>query len=100
MHAGHREVRLAHLLRQPVHLPLRVAEDDGLRDRQRVVEVAERVKLPLLPLHGHEELLDALQRQFVALDEDPDGVGHELARHLEDLVRQGGGDEDHLGHNK
>ena len=71
-----------------------------VRDRQRVVEVAERVKRPLLPLHGHEELLDAFQRQLVALDEDPDGVGHELARHLEDLVRQGGGDEDHLGHNK
>ena len=71
-----------------------------LRDGERVVEVAEGVELPLLPLDGDEELLDALQRQLVALDEDPDGVGHELARHLEDLVRQGGGDEDHLGHNK
>ena len=37
-----------HLLRQPVDLPARVAEDDGLRDRQRLVQVAQRVQLPLL----------------------------------------------------
>ena len=65
VHGGHGEVRLAHLLRQPVHLAPRVAEDDRLRDRQRVVQVAQRVELPLLALHRHEELLDALQRQLV-----------------------------------
>ena len=43
------------------HLALGVAEDDGLRDGQRVVQVAQRVKLPLLALHRHKELLDALQ---------------------------------------
>lgn len=65
VHGGHGEVGLPHLLRQPVHLPLGVAEDDGLRDGQRVVQVAQGVKLPLLSLHGHEELLDALQGQLV-----------------------------------
>ena len=32
-----------------------------LRDGQRVVQVAQRVKLPLLALHRHKELLDALR---------------------------------------
>ena len=46
-------------------LPLGVAEDDGLCDGERVVEVTQRVKLPLLALDRHEELLDALQRQLI-----------------------------------
>ena len=66
VHGTDGEVRLAHFRGQPVHFTLRVAEDDGLRDGERVVEIAERVELPLLPFHGHEELLDALQRQFVS----------------------------------
>ena len=97
VHGAHSEVRLPHLLREPVHLTLGVAEDDGLGDGESVVQVTERVELPLLPLHGYEELLDALQCQLVTLDQDPDGVGHELAGHLEDLVGQSGGDEADLG---
>lgn len=50
---------------QHADLPLGVAEDDRLRDGERVVQVAQRVKLPLLSLHGHKKLLDALQRQLV-----------------------------------
>ena len=51
------------LLQAPAraHLALGVAEDDGLRDGERVVQVAQRVKLPLLALHRHKELLDALR---------------------------------------
>ena len=64
---------------------------------ESVVEVAQSVELPLLSLHSNEELLDALQGQLVTLDQDPDGVGHELAGHLEDLVGQSGGDEADLG---
>ena len=44
------------------HLALGVAEDDCLCDGEGVVQVAQRVKLPLLALHSHKELLDALQR--------------------------------------
>ena len=33
VHRRDGEVRLAHLVREPVDLLLRVAEDDGLRDR-------------------------------------------------------------------
>jgi len=46
-------------------LPLSVAEDDGLCDGQRVVQIAQSVKLPLLPLHGDKELLYSLQGQLV-----------------------------------
>jgi len=59
------ELFLLHLSREPVHLFLGVAEDDGLRDRQRVVEIAKRIELPLLPLHTHEELLDSVKRKFI-----------------------------------
>jgi hypothetical protein len=84
----------------PAHLPLCVDKDDSLRDGERVVQVAQRVKLPLLALHRHKKLLDALQRQLVALHQDLDGVRHELAGHLQDVVREGGGDEDHLARNR
>ena len=43
-----------------LYLLLGVAEDDSLCDGEGVVEVAERVELPLLLLHCHKELLDAL----------------------------------------
>ena len=96
VHGADGEVGLPHLLRQPVHLALGVAEDDCLRDGQGVVEVAQRVELPLLPLHRHEELFDSLERQLVTLHKDTDRVRHELARHLKDLVRQRGRDQAHL----
>lgn len=47
------------------HLSLGVAEDDGLCDGQGVVQVTQGVKLPLLSLHGDEELLDPLQSQLI-----------------------------------
>lgn len=49
-------------------LPLGVAEDDGLCDGQSVVQIAQRVKLPLLSLHGDEELLYSLQSQLVTAE--------------------------------
>ena len=48
VHAGHGEVVLSHLLSQPLHLPLGVAEDDSLCDDQCVVQVAQGVELPVL----------------------------------------------------
>ena len=67
-----------------------------LGNSESVVEVAQSVKLPLLPLNGHEELLDPLQRQLVTLHQDADWVRHELAGHLQDLVRQRRRDQAHL----
>eukprot|EP00500_Bicosoecida_sp_ms1_P012720 CAMPEP_0203816648 /NCGR_PEP_ID=MMETSP0115-20131106/17212_1 /ASSEMBLY_ACC=CAM_ASM_000227 /TAXON_ID=33651 /ORGANISM="Bicosoecid sp, Strain ms1" /LENGTH=426 /DNA_ID=CAMNT_0050725555 /DNA_START=37 /DNA_END=1313 /DNA_ORIENTATION=+ len=96
VHRAHREVRVAHLAAQPVHLGARVAEDDGLRDRESVVEVAQRVELPILLLDRHEELLDALQRQLVALHQHLHGAVHELLGHVQHLARQRGGHQHHL----
>ena len=67
------------------------------RERTILPYEIKSVKLPFLPLDGNKELLDALECQLVTLDQDPDGVGHELGRHLQDLVRQGGRQEDDLG---
>ncbi len=64
MHGCNCEVILLHLLCQPVHLSLCIAEDDCLSDGQGVVQVTQRVKLPLLLLDCHKELLDALQRRW------------------------------------
>jgi hypothetical protein len=39
-----------------------------------------------------------LQRELIALDQDLDGVGHELLRHLQHLVGQRGTHQHHLKH--
>ena len=62
-HNGH--LYLQRLCSDDTHLSLGVAEDDGLGDGEGVVEVTQRVKLPLLTLHRHKELLDALQGQLI-----------------------------------
>ena len=69
MHGGHGEVGLSHLLCQPFHLSLCVAEDDRLSDGQCVVEITESVKLPLFFLDGHEELFDAFESQLITAEE-------------------------------
>lgn len=96
VHRRDREVRLAHLFGEPVDLSLRRAEDDGLGDGERVVQIAQRVELPLLALDGDEKLLDTFECQLITLDEDSDWVRHELVGHLEDLVRKSGRHQAHL----
>lgn len=86
-----------HLLSEPVDLPPCVAENDGLGDGDGLVEIAERVELPLLLLDGDVELLDTLEGQLVPLDENADGVSHEFLRDLQNLGGHGGGEEDDLG---
>ena len=41
--------RLSHLLRQPVDLSAGVAVDDGLRDGEGLVEIAQRCRASSLP---------------------------------------------------
>ena len=41
-----------------------------LCDGECIIEVAECVELPFLPLHGHKELLDAFECQLVTLYQD------------------------------
>lgn len=49
-------VTLAHLLGQPVDLAARVGEDDRLGNGEGLVEVAQRLELPVLLLHVDVEL--------------------------------------------
>lgn len=85
-----------HLLRQPINLPPRVAEDDGLGDGNGLIQIAQRVELPFLLLNGDVELLDTFKRQLIALDEDTDRFPHELLRHLEDIGRHRSREENNL----
>ena len=86
-----------HLLRQPVHLPAGVAEDDGLRNRDGLVQIAQSIQLPLLLFDCDVELLDTFQGQLVPLDEDPNWLSHELLRHLEHVRGHGGREKNDLG---
>ena len=70
-----------------------VAEDDGLGDRESVVQITECVELPILFLNGDKELLDAFQRQLITLDENADRIGHELRSHLQYVVWESGAQE-------
>ena len=91
VHGGDGEVATLHLLGEPVDLAAGVAEDHSLGDGEGLVEIAEGVKLPVLTLHGDVELLDTFEGELVALDQDADGVAHELLGDLKDLSGHGGG---------
>lgn len=92
----HGEVLLLHLLRQPVDLALGVDVDNCLRNGEGLVQVAQRLELPLLAINANEELLDALKRQLVLLDQDPDGVAHKLVGDVKHLRRHRGREEANL----
>lgn len=81
---------------QQVDLPPRVTEDNSLGDRDGFVKITESVQLPVLLLDGNVELLDTLQSQLVTLDENPDGVTHELFGDLQNLGGHGGGEKGDL----
>jgi len=61
VHSGDGKLTGMHLLRQPIDLPSRVAEDDGLGNRHRFVQVTECVQLPFFLLDGDIELLDTFE---------------------------------------
>lgn len=97
VHGRDGELAGSELLGQPVDLSAGVAEDDGLGDGDGLVEIAQGVELPLLLLNGDVELLDTLEGKLVLLDQNADGVAHELGGNLHNLSGHGGGQEDNLG---
>lgn len=97
VHGGDGEVTSSELVGEPVDLPAGVAEDDGLGDGNGLVQVGQGVELPVLLLNGNVELLDTFEGKLVLLDEDTDGVAHELGGDLEDVLGHGGGQENDLG---
>jgi hypothetical protein len=52
------------------HLAFGVAKNNGLRNREGVVQIAQSVEFPFLLLDSNEELLDTFQRQFITLDQN------------------------------
>lgn len=96
VHGRDGELSLVQLVGEPVDLPSGVAEDDGLSNGDSLVQVAEGVELPVLLVDGDVELLDTFQGQLITLDQNPDGVTHELLGDLEDVLWHGGGQEDDL----
>lgn len=97
VHGGDSEVTGSELVGEPVDLSAGVAEDDSLGDGDGFVEIGESVKLPLLLLNGDVELLDTFEGKFLLLDQDADGVTHELGGHLQDVLGHGGGKQNNLG---
>lgn len=97
VHGRDGEVTGGELVGEPVDLSAGVAEDDGLGDGDSLVQVREGVELPLLLLDGDVELLDTLQGKLILLDQNANGVTHELGGDLEDVLGHGGGKKDDLG---
>ena len=74
------------LLCQPVDLTASVAEDHSLRDRNSLIEVGQRFKLPFFLFNTDIELLDTFQRKLITLDKDANGITHELLRHSQHVL--------------
>lgn len=90
VHGGHSEVTGGKLVGKPVDLSAGVAEDDGLGNGDRLVQVRKGVELPLFLLDRDVELLDTLKSKFILLHKDADGVTHELGGDLQNILRHGG----------
>jgi hypothetical protein len=97
VHGGDGEVTGSELVGEPIDLPAGVAEDDSLGDGNSLVQVGQGVELPVLLLDSNVELLDTFEGKLVLLDEDTDGVAHELGGDLKDVLGHGGGEKDDLG---
>jgi len=97
VHGRDGEVTGSELVGEPVDLSAGVAEDNGLGDGDGLVQVGKGVELPVLLLNGNVELLDTFEGKLVLLDEDTDGVTHELGGDLEDVLGHGGREKDNLG---
>ena len=68
-HDGTREVPLVHLGGEPVDFPPRVAEDDGLGDGERLVQITQGVQLPLL-YHVNSVSVSAIQSKVNRTETD------------------------------
>ena len=97
VHGRDSEVTGSQLVGEPVDLSAGVAENDGLGDGDSLVEIRESVELPLFLLNGNVELLDTLEGKFLLLDQDTDGVTHELGGHLQDVLGHGSRKQGDLG---
>jgi len=85
MHTRNCEVTLRELVLDEIHLAASVAVDDCLRDGQCLIQVDERVNLPLLLLNCHIKLTNTLERELILLHQNPDRIAHEFRGHVQHL---------------
>lgn len=78
MHTADCEIGFDHLFGKPFNLFFAVAEDDSLRNRETVVQIAQSIEFVLLLFDRYEILFDSLECQFISLDQDLNWVLHEL----------------------
>jgi hypothetical protein len=97
VHGGDGEVTSSKFVREPVDLSASVAEDDGLGNGDGLVQIGKSIELPVFLLDSNVKLLDAFKREFGLLDENADGVTHELGGNLEHILGHGGREKDDLG---
>jgi len=86
-----------HLLRQPIYLPAGVAENDGLSDGDRLVEITQSIQLPFLLFDSNVELLDTFKSQLVSLHKDSDWITHEFLGNLQNISRHSSRKQNDLG---
>ena len=91
MHGRDSEVTGSELVGEPVDLPTGVAEDDSLCDGDGLVKIGKCVQFPILLLDSNVKLLDTFEGKLGLLDQDTDGVAHELGGDLENVLGHGGG---------
>jgi len=97
VHGGHSEVTSGKLVGKPIDLSSGVAEDDCLCDGDCFVQIGEGIQFPILLLNSDVELFDTLEGQFGLLDQDTNGIAHELGGDLEHILGHGGGEKNDLG---
>lgn len=97
VHGRDSEVTSLELVGEPVDLSSGVAEDDGLGDGDGLIEIGEGVEFPVFLFDGNVELLDTFEGKLGLLDEDTDGVTHELGGDFQDIWGHSGGEQDDLG---
>ena len=90
VHGRHGEVAGRKLVSEPVNLPSSVAEDDSLSDGNCLIQIGERVQLPIFLLDSDIKLLDTFEGKLGLLDQDTDGITHELRGDLENILGHGG----------
>jgi hypothetical protein len=97
VHCADGEIFLGQFVSQPIDLSARIAENNGLRDGDSFIQIGEGVEFPIFLFDGNVELFDTFESEFVFLDEDADGIPHELLGYFKDVRGHCGREEDSLG---
>jgi hypothetical protein len=79
-----------------VDLSLGVAENNGLGDRDGLIQVAEDLELVLFLINVNVELLNTFKGKLILLDKNADRVAHELGGDLKDVLGHGSRQENNL----